>query len=479
MNCVCAVKRSQQMNSIPETESYNKRTTLLDLPDFCLDKLLCPLTLKELAVVANSNNYLKDRAICVFKLNKFPQTLHTEDFSQTEHHDFASILKAFGTHINEITIKSDDSQKFIDALVEHCSQSLTELWVKFTETSDKGIVINRPFVNLKILHYYFNVSSYDKFWLTKINQLFPMLSSLSIYIWKPIPQIEKLLVYNMKYLTCFHLHSYAKNCNKLIAFNFLRVNPQLYLVSISKNGADNTFGKTGMELLNISSLRLSTMEGKLSLRYLMELKELRDLDISAGICYTHINNLKLPHLYRLNIELIGNVNIIWKFIAKCHSLATLSININRKPFNLSDIVDQMPSTISILSLTNGTNLSLLGVKNLKKLSSLNISAEEYPGIQHVDLPQLKNLVIKFTKDMESIIMFIEKCQNLTELTLNFGNDLSLSSSHIESLTEPLMNLNRLNSIVCNGVKDENFAKSLQSIPRRRNESTNARKRPRE
>lgn len=476
MTRVGAMKRRRQVKSTPEIDSANERTTLLDLPDFCMDKILCPLSLKELAAVANSNKLLKDRVICVLELNKLHQKLNTDGFAQTEHDEFASILEAFGTHFHEITIKSDDNQKFIDALVEHCSQSLTSLCVEFERTSNKTIVLNRPFVNLNNLNYRFKTSNCNKLWLTQMNQWFPKMVSLNISYRKPIRQIKKLLDYNIKCLCFFNLQSCTNTSDNIDLFNFLRANPQLKMVDIRKYGTETAFRKTGWETSTINDLTITSTEGKLSLRGLMELNALRALNISAGICYTHMNNLKLPHLQKMFIKLIGNVNAILKFIATCHSLSLLSIDLNQKPFNSSDL-DQALSNISFLRLANGTSLSLLGVMQFEKLLYLNISAEAYPDIQHIDLPQLKCLVIKLTGNMEPIIMFIEKCRNLMELMLKFDKHLSLSSSHIERLTAVLMDLNLLDLIQCDGLADINLAKMLQSIPRRRNGSTNVRRPP--
>lgn len=471
MKRVCAMKRRRKIDPVPEIDSDNKRTTLLDLPDICLDKILLPMSLKELAVVANSNEHLKNRAICVYKLNKFPDNLNTRDHSQTGHDDFASILEAFGAHFKMIGIDSNDNQKIIDALIEHCGQSLTNLNVTLTKDTKKNIVISRPFVNLKYLHYSIIDSKCDKFWFTKINQWFPMLESLALSIQQPNPQIQNLLAYNMKYLRYFNLCSYTLTCDKFNLSKFVSANPQLFRIYLSKIETGNTFAKTWGKSSNISFLTISAMNGKLSLRCLMELKELRSLDISAGICYTHLNSLQLPKLNRLGIKLVGNVNTISKFITKCHSLTQLHIDLNQNPFSLSDKVRISPN-ISILSLRNGTSLALRGVMNLTNPWSLDISAEDYPDIQHVDLPNLKRFRIKLTNNLESIIMFIEKCRNLMFLTLDFDNNLSLSSSHIESLKETLMNLNCLNTIICQRIEDRNLVKSLQSIPNKRHQLVN-------
>lgn len=477
MKRVGAVKRRRQLKSTPENDSEHERTTLLDLPDFCMDKILCPLSLKELAAVANSNTLLKERVICIFELNKLHQKLNTDGFSQTEHDAFASILSAFGAHFDEITIKSDDNEKFIDALVEHCSQSLPRLCVNFEKMSNKTIVLNRPFVNLKSLYYTFKTSTCNKLWLTQMNQWFPMMVSLNITYRKPIRQIENLLNYNIKCLKLFDLRSCTNNtCDNIDIFNFLRANPQLEMVDIRKNGTERAFEKMGLETSKIKDLTITTTAGKISLLGLMELNALRRLNISAGIGYTHMNNLKLPHLDKMFIKLIGNVNAVLKFIATCHSLSLLSIDLNEKPFNSSDI-DQMLSNITFLRLAKCSSLSLHGVMNFKKLLYLNISADEYPDIQHIDLPQLRCLIIKLTENMQPIIMFIEKCRNLMGLTLKFDKNVSLSSSHIERLTAVLMDLNVLDTIECNGLTDENLAKWLQTIPRRRNGSTNVRRLP--
>lgn len=71
-------------------------------------------------------------------------------------------------------------------------------------------------------------------------------------------------------------------------------------------------------------------------------------------------------------------------------------------------------------------------------------------------------------------MIIEKCRNLAELWLVFGGGFSLSPLHIESLIKALMN--GFNRMLWNCRCELDQIAKIRKIPRRRNESTNARKR---
>lgn len=137
--------------NISELETGVERTTLLDLPDLCSDKILRHLDLQQLAIVASVSNCLKSNAIHVFRMDLNHRDLDTKRFSETNNDLFKLILQEFGPYFASAKIQYDKSQQFVDALAEYSGASLSTLTVELSESGQRKLIINRPFANAQHL----------------------------------------------------------------------------------------------------------------------------------------------------------------------------------------------------------------------------------------------------------------------------------------------------------------------------------------
>lgn len=443
-----------------ELETDVKRTTLLDLPDLCLDKILRNLDLEQLAIVASVSGCLKGNAIHVFKMNFRHRDLETKQFSDTNIDLFEVILQEFGPYFASAKIEYNKSQTFVDALLEYSGASLERLSVELGECGQRKLSINRPFANVQHLTYSIVGHNWHSSWCTGINQWFPELQSLHISICQSEARIGDLLTFNIPKLSKLHIR-----CNGFYYSHIrpnmlplLKSNPQLETVFFNNMESSCIFGEN--ILYEWENCRISTLflreEVSLAIKNVMKLKHLEYLNISAET-FLDFEKINLPRLKFLFLNVKSefyNMKRIMDFIARCNNLEVLGIEVDG-------------------------DAQLKSLMTLEKLHKLNVSARRYLDIDRLTLPNIEKLGITLLPDdNKSIINFIKKCPHLTRLDINFASK-RVNAKDIDLLMETIEKLDNLNDISCRGTSDLRLKGLITSIPKARNGGINLLKRARE
>lgn len=386
---------------IDEKPEVDEQTTILSLPEFCLDKILSKLEICDLVKVAGANSHLFNSANRVFCLNFSNREIVYDPYRESSWPEnvILGVLSTFGMNVKKLRIQFGCDQEFDKKihklLVEKCHLNLIELSV---DEIRPYLSLNQTFPKLQKL-IYCNSRSYgmNDSW-TEFNVRFPNIHSLEL---KHVDNClyNKSFVCHLPKLEIFGFYPWSPQSEDfLIIAKFLNTNKQIKNFTLHGHGAMNDL-TDGLQMainwsdLNLRKLHIHAQDTELFLGNIMLLKNLQILTI-RGKQYRQDLEMEssavLPYV-ELDIKISENDDYI-NLIKRCPRMTKLKIHDMERSLKVHHYQQLAKSCFQLKEIT-------LFLDRFKASIDFDIGTEN----------DLTN----------GIIEFIENCKNLTSIEIEY------------------------------------------------------------
>lgn len=384
----------------PNTQlQIRKQTTITDLPEICMDKILSSFHIKDLIKVASTNRALRHSAIRVFRLKYGKKRFEIK--LGNERHMGRAIIH-FGPHISNIIYgfhalkfrsAANLEKKLLKIVLEECSQTLEQLTISDTF----GMPLCTPFPNLQTMNYRFKVGcDIHPTWF-QMKQWFPKLRKITVsdhdgkcdfdeLLANYMPNLEELCLLSEPSIRMSS--SMAQLINTNCHIKSLRITTDSRFTIVHNDDGAKFQSAIIWENLDVSKLdiRQEGMFPIIHLENVAKLKNLKSLAISADV-YPNIDRFSFA-IEELLIETGGqNVTTI-NFIVNHRFLRKLLIKVNGG-----------------LGLSHSTRIA----EHLKYLSDISFDIVNFG---HPDAPDFPN----------GLIEFVRYCKALKTITVSYIPD---------------------------------------------------------
>lgn len=381
---------------------HEERTKFIDLPDFCLDRILTNFSLKDLAIVGDTSISLSYSANRVFKTNfknkeiafytqkyyekyRFRGSKSEQMVEKIESSDeLSTILHRFGSLIKKLSIVIRH-QHIFDEFLDKCNENLIELnlMIKLCD-----LQLTRPFENLKKLKL-LTESGYcvSPSW-RDINRYFPKVYCLEIEDYNELFTIEKDFIGKIPNLVEFSYSSLKDRFNeetqKLERISqFINVNDQI--TTLRLHGDLKDFNDLGQHIrwdnLKLKYLDVS-VSGIIDVSFFAKLNYLRSLKISACDLIRISNGPILPAL-----DTLSYVQTIEPFIEDTIQIMFEHfVHMNPLLKNFNFICEERMYAIELIAIVRSLKILLDRLEHLQDIKiylKRKYSCDEYKRIDSI------------------------------------------------------------------------------------------------
>lgn len=302
-----------------DVDSTSDPTSIIDLPEFCLDKILSNIELFYLVDIAEANSILARSASRVFKLHIGCKEVTVNRRGELSYIDkrynenwtygnLPLILKHFGKCINQLIIYFNANHMKYPNQNEHTLKAITQNCTSITELTvyliPSDLILDHPFPNVTKLTYFFGIESAEihDSW-SDLNQSFPNLREFRCSTnFNLFPTFESSFISYHPHLKSFVYHGLKVNNWRNVG-QFLNLNSQLNTVYL--DGASVVIRQLQETVewnsMNITNLRIHSSQGAFDVGFIGQLKKLKTLSIEGVSRYENIENVRSTELEEINL----------------------------------------------------------------------------------------------------------------------------------------------------------------------------------